>query len=80
MEIQVVSFLKIENQRKREFLVALKDIPEIQKMQVISGYFDILIEIGVQISEELVRIFELIEQIPGLKEIHSHFVLEVWQK
>ncbi|MHA1777336.1 MAG: hypothetical protein DRO88_09055 [Promethearchaeia archaeon] len=80
MEIHVVSFLKIKPQYKKDFLAPLKNISEIRKIQLISGYFDLLIEITVPSSEDLVPIFENIEKIPGLKEIHSHFVLEVWQK
>lgn len=80
MDIHIVSFLKIKPQFKNDFLAPLKEIPEIKKIQLISGHFDLLIEISAPNSEDLVPIFEKIEKIPGLKEIHSHFVLEVWQK
>ena len=80
MEIQLVSFIKVHTGNKGAFLNALKRFDEIVRVQSITGDYDILIEINVAESEDLVSIFESIEKIPGLMEFQSHFVLEEWQK
>ena len=80
MEIQLVSFIKLAHGQKSEFIAKLKGIEEIVRIQSITGDFDILIEINVNASEELIPIFEEIEQVPGLSRMESHFVLEEWQK
>ncbi|MHA1519047.1 MAG: Lrp/AsnC ligand binding domain-containing protein [Promethearchaeota archaeon] len=80
MEIQLVSFIKVHIGQKGAFLNALKQIEEIVRVQSITGDYDILIEINVAQSEDLVATFESIDKIPGLLGIQSHFVLEEWQK
>lgn len=80
MEIKLVSFIKVKTGTSQLFLDSLKNLLEIVRIQSITGYFDILIEINVNKSEELIETIEKIEKIPGLIEIHSHFILEEWEK
>ena len=80
MGIKITSFIRIKFGTSELFNEALKKIPEVVKILSISGYFDLLIHIVVDTSEDLVEIIEKIEKIDGIIEIHSHYVLSEWEK
>lgn len=80
MIVKLVSFLKIRRKKLISIQKALQEIQEVVKILVISGEADILIEIHAPYGDEMVKIIENIEQIPDIKEINSHFVLDEWYK
>ncbi len=58
----------------------LRKIEAVVKILMISGEADILIEIHAQEGENMVNIIEQIEKIHGITEIHSHFIMDEWNK
>ncbi|QEE15671.1 Lrp/AsnC ligand binding domain-containing protein [Promethearchaeum syntrophicum] len=80
MTVKIASFIKTEFGKSEFFGEELQKIPDITKILSISGEYEFLIEIRVEKSEELIDIIEYIEKIPGIKEVHSHYVLSEWEK
>lgn len=80
MIVKLVSFLKITRKKLPVIQKSLQDIKQVVKILIISGEADILIEIHAPYGDEMVTILENIEKIPGIKEIHSHFVMNEWHK
>lgn len=79
--IRVISFLKIEFGMSKTIIKMLKSIPEVVKILNTTGETDIIIELEGDSPEALSEVyFEKIDPIPGMKEIHSHYVLSVWEK
>ena len=80
MAIKIASFIKTEFGKSEFFSEELQKIPDITKILSISGEYEFLIEISVEKTEDLMDVIEFIEKIPGIKEIHSHYVLSEWEK
>ena len=80
MTIKIASFIKTEFGKSEFFIEELQKIPDITKILSISGEYEFLIEISVEKPEDLMDIIEFIEKIPGIKEVHSHYVLSEWKK
>jgi len=80
MTIKIASFIKTEFGKSEFFGKELQKIPDITKILSISGEYEFLIEISVEKTEDLMDIIEFIEKIPGIKEVHSHYVLSEWEK
>lgn len=79
--LKVVSFLKVEFGKTSEILENLRQIPEVVKVATVTGDYDMLIEIEVEDSEALAQIFmKKVDIIEGIKDIHSNYVMRVWQK
>ena len=80
MTIKIASFIKTEFGQSEFFGKELQKIPDINKILSISGEYEFLIEISVEKTEDLMDVIEFIEKIPGIKEVHSHYVLSEWEK
>jgi len=80
MTIKIASFIKTEFGKSEFFSEELQKIPDITKILSISGEYEFLVEMIAEKSEDLMDVIELIEKIPGIKEIHSHYVLSEWEK
>ncbi len=80
MTIKIASFIKTEFGKSEFFGKELQKIPDITKILSISGEYEFLIEISVEKTEDLMDVIEFIEKIPGIKEVHSHYVLSEWEK
>ena len=78
--LKLVSFIEIERNQSKRIIKELKKITDIIKIMTISGESDILIEIRADKNEEVIFSIENIEKIPGIIEIHSHFVMDEWIK
>ena len=80
MAIKIASFIKTEFGKTDFFSKELQKIPDITKILSISGEYEFLIEMIADKSEDLMDVIEFIEKIPGIKEIHSHYILSEWEK
>ena len=80
MTIKIASFIKTEFGKSDFFAKELQKISDITKILSISGEYEFLIEISVEKTEDLMDVIEFIEKIPGIKEVHSHYVLSEWGK
>ena len=80
MAIKIASFIKTEFGKSEFFSEELQKIPDITKILSISGEYEFLVEMIAEKSEDLMDVIEFIEKIPGIKEIHSHYVLSEWEK
>ena len=80
MTIKIASFIKTEFGKSEFFSEELQKIPDITKILSISGEYEFLVEMIAEKSEDLMDVIEFIEKIPGIKEIHSHYVLSEWEK
>lgn len=80
MSIKIASFIKTEFGKSEFFIKELQKIPEITKILSISGEYEFLIEVITEKTEDLMDVIEYIEKIPGILEIHSHYVLSEWEK
>jgi DNA-binding Lrp family transcriptional regulator len=79
--IKIISFLKIIFGETATVIQELKKIPEIVKIMTLTGEYDILIEIETETSEQLSEVFlKKIDHIPGMKETHSNYILNIWEK
>jgi DNA-binding Lrp family transcriptional regulator len=59
----------------------LKEIPEIKKVMSLTGDYDLLAEIEVEIPEELYDIFsEKIDLIDGIISSNTHVIMKAWEK
>ncbi|MHA1766798.1 MAG: Lrp/AsnC family transcriptional regulator [Promethearchaeota archaeon] len=80
MSIKIASFIKTEFGKSEFFIKELQKIPEITKILSISGEYEFLIEVITEQTEDLMDVIEYIEKIPGIQEIHSHYILSEWEK
>ena len=80
MTIKIASFIKTEFGKSEFFSEELQKIPDITKILSISGEYEFLVEMIAEKSEDLMDVIEFIEKIPGIKEIHSHYILSEWEK
>ncbi len=80
-KIQVACFIKIKTGKTTSIINRLKEIDEVIKIQSITGEYDILIEIEADTPDDLYDIYSKeIDVIPGVKEVHSHYIVKTWDK
>ena len=80
MSMKLTSFIKLQFGKTQDFIIFLREIPEISKILSITGEYSLIVEISADSSDDFVPIIEKIEKFLGILAIQSHFVMAEWQK
>ena len=79
--VRIVSFFKVKLGSLKSVVEALKKVPEVVKIQTVSGEYDLLVEVDVNQAEELFDFFtNKVDILEGLKDTNSHMILATWEK
>ena len=79
--VKIVSFFKIKQGFLNSIVESLKAIPEVVKIQTVSGEYDLLVEVEVAQPEELFDFFtKKVDILEGLVDTNSHMLMATWEK
>ena len=79
--VKIVTFFKLKPGNITSIVANLKKIPEIVKIQTVTGEYDLLVEFEVSDPDEIYNIFsQKIDILPGLIDTNSHYVVALWEK
>jgi len=69
--IHATGLLQIEPRTQPAVLSRLKSLPEVARVNTVSGRFDLIVEISADTTERLDRALDAIGEVPGVKSSES---------
>ena len=77
VKITAISIIKVEQRKFKQVKESLEKINEIKRILLLSGEFDIILEIEIDEPEELWNLFvDKIDKIDGIIETNTHIVIK----
>lgn len=80
MSVRIVGFIKIERGTCDRITAALMTLAQVIKVDSTAGEYDLIVELAGQTPSELSQALMAIDQVPGVLDMRSHFVMASWEK
>lgn len=80
MDVRIISFVKIEPGHSERIAAAMTALPEVVKVYSTAGEFDLIVELAAASPHQLAKAISAMDEIPGVLDVRSHFVMTHWEK
>ena len=78
-KITAYCFVKLSHQKLDSFLSQIKDLPQVKEYIVLTGEFDGVLKIQVNVMNQIYELFQHIDTIDGIEATTTHVQMKKFE-